>query len=238
MTAALLAARRVEPEWLDALAPSDPRALRSRRDLARLNALMSNAPIVAGELLGALPGSRCSIAEIGAGDGRFALRVARALAAKGRRGTFTLLDRQPCVSPGMHLRFAALGWDMGEERRDAFDWLADPATPRFDALVANLFVHHFEATRAIELLRLASLKAGAFVACEPRRSAVALLGSRMLAVVGCNDVTRHDAVASVRAGFRGSELTSLWPRSGRWRVSEGPRALFSHCFVARHEDAH
>ena len=53
--------------------------------------------------------------------------------------------------------------------------------------------------------------AKAFVACEPRRSAFALLGARMVFALGANDVTRHDAVASVRAGFRGRELSGLWP---------------------------
>jgi hypothetical protein len=64
---------------------------------------------------------------------------------------------------------------------------------------------------------------------------LALAGSRMLGVIGCNDVTRHDAVASVRAGFDDGELSALWPRDPGWTLTEHARAMFSHCFVARRE---
>jgi hypothetical protein len=46
-------------------------------------------------------------------------------------------------------------------------------------------------------------------------------------------VTRHDAVVSVRAGFRDDELTAIWPRDARWRIEERGRGLFSHAFTAR-----
>jgi hypothetical protein len=42
-------------------------------------------------------------------------------------------------------------------------------------------------------------------------------------------------VLSVRAGFRGKELTPLWPGS-RWHVDESPAGLFTHRFVARRID--
>ena len=71
-------ARALEPEWLDTLPPDDPRAVRSRADLRRVNALMGNARIVADLLRGA-PRPLRRVAELGAGDGTFALRVVRAL---------------------------------------------------------------------------------------------------------------------------------------------------------------
>ena len=83
--------------------------------------------------------------------------------------------------------------------------------------------------------RSTSLLAGrtrCFVACEPRRSRLALAGSSLLGVIGCNDVTRHDAVVSVRAGFRDGELAALWPRDG-WEIRERGRGLFSHVLAAR-----
>jgi len=116
---------------------------------------------------------------------------------------------------------------------DVFEWLADPAMPRVDAIVANLFVHHFEAPRVAELFALAAKRTRALIACEPRRSAFALAGSRLLGIVGCNDVTRHDAVASVRAGFAGRELSALWPAADGWSLEERGRGPFSHAFVAR-----
>ena len=84
-------ARVVEAEWLDELPHADPRALRSRRDLVRINALMGNARIVAAEL--ARTATLRSIAEIGAGDGSFMREVLRTLGA--RDVEVHLVDRQP-----------------------------------------------------------------------------------------------------------------------------------------------
>ncbi|MDQ3025250.1 MAG: methyltransferase domain-containing protein [Pseudomonadota bacterium] len=225
--------RQVEPEWLDELPADDPRAMRSRRDLQRVNALMDNAGIVAGELRRAAPFGLAALAEIGAGDGAFALRVARALAPVGRGAQMTLLDRQAIVAPATTAGLGRAGWTVHAECGDVFDWLRGIPPGRFDAIVANLFLHHFDGPRLAELLALIAARARCFIACEPRRSRVALAGSRLLGLVGCNDVTRHDAVASVRAGFAGAELSVLWPNADGWILEERRRGLFSHCFVAR-----
>jgi len=209
-------ARALEPEWLDELPHEDPRAQRSRRDLERVNALMGNARIVADEIA-RLPRLQ-SIAEIGAGDGAFMRTVLRRLGSSPPE--VHLVDRQP----------------LGTITADVFDWLADPAMPRVDAIVANLFIHHFEAAGIAELFALAAKRTRAFVACEPRRSRLALAGSRLLGLAGCNDVTRHDAVASVRAGFAGRELSALWPAGEGWTLEERARGPFSHLFVARTHD--
>lgn len=230
-------ARRVEPEWLDELPAEDPRARHSRRDLARVNALMGNAGIVAAALRRAFPQGAGRIAEIGAGDGAFALRLARRLPRPPRPASFVLLDRQPSLAPDTASRLAARGWNAGEARADVFDWLRRASTPRFDAIVANLFLHHFEGERLAELLALIAEKCTFLVACEPRRSGIALAGSGLLGLLGCNAVTRHDAVASVRAGFRDGELTALWPRDRSCTLEEGPRGPFSHCLLAWDECA-
>jgi hypothetical protein len=57
--------------------------------------------------------------------------------------------------------------------------------------------------------------------------------SRLLWALGCNDVTIHDAIASARAGFAGSELSALWPNRGQWELHEPASALLNHCFSAR-----
>ena len=206
-------ARVVEAEWLDELPHADPRALRSRRDLVRINALMGNARIVAAEL--ARTATLRSIAEIGAGDGSFMREVLRTLGA--RDVEVHLVDRQP----------------LGTITADVFDWLSNPGCPQLDAIVANLFLHHFETPRLARLLELVAQRARVFIACEPRRSALALGGARLLGLVGCNDVSRHDAVVSVRAGFSGGEISALWPRDRTWNLEERARGAFSHSFVAR-----
>ena len=55
----------------------------------------------------------------------------------------------------------------------------------------------------------------------------------MLRLIGCNDVTRHAAKISVRAGFTENELSALWPSDSGWRLTERPAGQFTHCFVAQ-----
>ncbi|HET7728645.1 MAG TPA: class I SAM-dependent methyltransferase [Usitatibacter sp.] len=224
-------ARRVEPEWLDVLPPADARAMRSRRDLRRVNALMSNAAIVRSGL-GASAALR-RVAEIGAGDGAFSLRVLRAMPRPEPGAELLLVDREPIRDGAVEAELASRGWRVRWERADAFDWLQSSGERDLDAVVANLFLHHFEDAPLARMLALLARRTRAFVACEPRRDAVALLGARLLGVVGCNDVTRHDAVVSVRAGFLGRELSALWPAAQPHRLEERPRGLFSHAFTAR-----
>jgi len=220
--------RRVEPEWLDELPAHDPRAQRSRRDLVRINALMGNARILAREIERELPAGFASIAEIGAGSGAFLARLAGRLA---RRDVVAhLVDRQDICAPEIRAALASRGWTATTQKHDALEWLA--ATPPLDVIVANLFLHHFEPERLRVMLALAATRARVFVACEPRRSLLALAGARLLGAIGCNEVSRHDAVVSVRAGFAGAEISSLWPASGEWLLREFPRAPFSHVFVA------
>jgi hypothetical protein len=94
-------------------------------------------------------------------------------------------------------------------------------------------LHHFEEARLAELLCLISSRAKLFIALEPRRGAWPLFCSRWLWAIGCNHVTRHDAVVSVRAGFSGGELSSLWPEKKNWELTERPAGAFSHLFIAR-----
>jgi SAM-dependent methyltransferase len=204
--------RRLEPEWLDELPAEDPRARRSRADLRRVNAIMGNARIVAR----AIGGSPRTMVDLGAGDGAFALRLARTLPKPPAR--VTLVDRQDIVAPETLRAFQEMGTLVEVARLDVFDWL--PRIPDgVDVITANLFLHHFEDEALARLLALASRKAPLFVACEPRRSSFALTGARLLGAIGCNDVTRHDAAVSVRAGFRGDEISRLWP-AGPWARRE------------------
>ena len=225
--------RSIEPEWLDELAAHDPRAIQSRRDLRRVNTLMWNASLIARELKRNVhAGGLKSIAELGAGDGTLMLRLAKKTAAQCKDVQLVLLDQQDIVSPKTLAGFRPLGWRAEPVATDVFTWLAQPADQVYDVIIANLFLHHFDAERLALLLSLAAQRTRLFIACEPRRSSLALLGSRLLGVVGCNDVSRHDAIVSVRAGFNGQELSALWPTSSGWVLREHAQGLFSHCFVA------
>lgn len=225
--------RIVTPELLDHLACDDPRAIRSRRDLQRINRLMGHADFIATRLRQPdAPASIGTLIELGAGDGTFLLRVARQLGACREKMRAVLVDRQSVVSAKTREAFEKLGWGIEIAAADVFDWLAQTTPQGNAAIVANLFLHHFAAEELRTLLRLASSKADMFIACEPRRSAFALTASRLLALIGCNRITRHDAVVSVRAGFIGRELLELWPAEPCWRAEEGETGLFSHYFVS------
>jgi hypothetical protein len=224
--------RTVIPEWLDELSPEDPLAIASRRDLRLLNLWMGNARTVGNVLAKwSFLKSPIRMAELGAGDGTFFLRVARVLHRQRASGKIFLVDKHPSISPRTLADLNTLGWDVEVIAADVFDWL--PQQRGFDAVISNLFLHHFEPPALSGLLGLISQSSGAIVACEPRRCLAALATGSMLRLLGCNAVTRHDAPISVRAGFRGQELSAAWPHS-RWQLREQRAGLFSHLFVARH----
>ena len=217
--------RVLTPEILDFLPPDDPGAIRSRRDLARINGVMGQGAIMA-KALADFPAPQL-LADLGGGDGRFLLSLAKRLAKRWPGVRAVILDRQDIVSADTRAGFAALGWHCETMRGDIFDSL-----PRLkpDIVLANLFLHHLDDAALTELLALISAQAQGFVACEPRRSVLALLGARLVFALGANHVTRHDAVASVLAGFRRRELSALWPKGGQWKLEERGALPFTHLF--------
>jgi hypothetical protein len=126
-----------------------------------------------------------------------------------------------------------LGWHAEILEAEALDWLARQATPACDVMVANLLLHHFPEAQLAGLLREAAKQARVFIAVEPRRSEPSLLFSHLLWLIGCNQVTRHDAPVSVRAGFAGNELSRLWPAGEDWKLHERRAGWFSHLFIAQ-----
>lgn len=181
-------------------------------------------------LLRPLPAPR-RLADLGSGDGRFLLGVARRMAPHWPAVTALIVDREDIMSAQTRAGFAALGWRCESMIGDIFEVLPD-----LDAqiITANLFLHHLDAAAVKQLLTLAAKQAHSFIACEPRRSPVALLASRMVFALACNAVTRHDAIASVRAGFAGAELSQMWPDAG-WRLREAWALPFTHVFSARRD---
>jgi hypothetical protein len=199
--------RIIETEWLDSLPPSDPRAEQARRDLRRVNTIMGNARHIAAALAPRWhEGMR--VADLGAGDGSLMRAIQKKLPGEIEP---ILVDRADGV--------------------DVLDFLREPG-PRLDAIVCNLFLHHLDGDVLSDVLAFAAERAPLFVACEPRRARIALEASKMLWVLGANDVTRHDAVVSVRAGFTGQELSVLWP-DATWQLEERIAWPFTHFFCAR-----
>jgi hypothetical protein len=227
--------RDIQPELLDLLPANDRRGRQSRRDLLRLNRVMGHLRMAAAALkpLTDQP-VPLRLVELGASEGFFLLEVAQRL---GRRTPASpievvLVDRQNVVAPELEQRFHELNWRLTVVTADAAEFLSRDAQPA-DIVLCNLFLHHFDDRSLGNFFRLIASKAACFLAWEPRRGSWPLFCTRFLGALGCNSVTRHDARASVSAGFRDDHLTRLWPDEARWEITERPAGLFTHFFCAK-----
>lgn len=227
--------RVVEPEILDELMPDDPRAIRARRDLRRINYWMGNARLIARTLKDLFPNPPQRIVELGAGDGSLMLEVARRLPWNGAPVEFLWVDRRPPVTPATVIEYDQLNWRVKVVMADVFDWITD--CKQSDVIITNLFLHHFQPDQLRQLFRHAAEKTDCFIACEPPRSRQALLSCRLMPLIGIGEVALNDAYISIRAGFRDNELSQLWPDTGNWTIREGKAGLFNHLFTCVRKEA-
>jgi hypothetical protein len=204
MGATPLKPRKVVSELLDHLPAEDPEAMRSRRDLRRINFLMGNERWVCQTVKGLDPAVvGRGIYEIGAGEGALTGK----LAAMFPVAPVTACDFAPRPA-GLALRVL---WQRG----DLFEMNA-PAGG--GVAVANLFLHHFESDA---LRALGTWLAGfdALVISEPDRARLPhFLGKTMHPWI--NRVTRHDMHVSIDAGFAAGELPEMLGLSRDWHFRE------------------
>jgi len=220
------------------LPADDARAGRSRRDLRLLNRIMGHVRILTAQLRRAGSFSQKtqrSLLEVGAGDGWVMSQVARQLGQTWAGTRLVLMDKQP-PTPSPLRDFVDAGWLTQITAADVLNFQFLDETTWFCATIANLFLHHFSDAELRQLLPVLAAKTNCFIALEPRRSPLALLGSRCVGLMGCNSVTQHDAPASVRAGFCDHEISRCWPQTNGWQTQEWSIGLFSHIFVARRVD--
>jgi hypothetical protein len=195
--------RVIIPEILDSLNPSDPRAIRSRRDLRWIDLYLGNWRWIVRQLKRQTP-APARIIEIGAGEGDLCRKVQTSLPSSAVTG-LDLIQR-PASLP------SDIQWIGG----DFFQTLPNIDA---DACVGSLILHHFsdEALRDLGA-RLQSFRSLTF--CEPLRSRLPLFLSK-LSCPFLSEVTRHDMPASIRAGFRPGELPALLGLdSKKWSVRE------------------
>ena len=226
-------ARAVEPELLDEITLDDPRAIRARNDLRRVNSIMGHTIIWKRMLREMISVSQpnMNIVELGAGDGTLLIRLLPSQANQWPHARLLLIDRHPAVSNKTLDTYTAQGWQAACVETDIFDWIY--TMPKIDLVICNLVLHHFNDVQLQKLFQHLAGNTAMFAACEPRRSQLALLGSNLLGLIGCGPVARYDAVVSVRAGFSGTELSRLWPENENWRLQESKAGLFSHVFIAK-----
>lgn len=228
--------RQVLPELLDRLPGDHPDAIHSHRDLRRIHAWMGNARRVGSWLSRAAsqePPRR--LIDLGAGDGAFLLRCVRQATHLPRKLELVLIDQRESMDPTVLAELRGHGFRPRIETIDALHWLQSASPQPGSWIVASLFLHHFETPPLQSLLGLIAQQATRVYACEPRRASLPLFACRLLPLIGVNAVTRHDAEVSVRAGFRGTELSALWPAQNGWRLREHGAGPFSHVlFAERH----
>lgn len=191
--------RVLQEEILDSLPPDDPGALRSRRDLVLLNALMGNAAWLRNRMDFVRTEK---IAEIGAGEGIICRKMARWMPDCEVIG----LDRVP-RPPDLP---ANIGWRQG----DLFDEL-----PKCEAgiVVGIMILHHFSEEELGHLGNILQNVRGVYF-CEPWRSSLARFWGKCLhPFVG--RVTQHDMPVSINAGFRPGEMARLLGLE-KWRLEE------------------
>jgi hypothetical protein len=236
--------RVISGEVLDSLLENDPAAIHSRRDLRRIHLVMGTKSHIVFALRKFLPIPPFRILEIGAGDGSLMLGVAQKLAPSWSKVEITLLDKQILTSNKTIANYIKLGWSVKVSTMDVLAWAEtaicsgyfDQENKRYDIIVANLFMHHFNGTQLAKILSAIAAQTDQFLAIEPRRSWFSLLASHLVGVIGANKVTRKDAVLSVHAGFCCNEISLLWrvsaAQTANWKLQEYSSGLFSHCFYA------
>ncbi len=181
--------RTVIPELLDHLPADAPEALRSRRDLRRINFLMGNERWIRRTAAGFPNAAGSGIVEIGAGDGHLCEKLARDF-PRSSVAAYDLAPRPPDLEP-------QVAWHRG-------DLFTMPSPPTGGIIVANLFLHHFQKEQ-LETLGRWCRNAGVLIFSEPDRTRLPhLLGGLLHPWI--NRVTRHDMHVSITAGFAVGEI--------------------------------
>ena len=176
--------RNVEPELADHIPGDDPRALRFRRDLSRLNALTMTDRVMARTLLKHW-GSR--------GSSRNSRPRCRRRYIHAARCPKTCTEMARCDSEAgrsagycgrsCSRRLCRGNWNIQTVPADVFEFLQKMQL-NVDIVIANGFLHHFTAERLTRLLSLAAGRAKLIVAGEPRRTHFAREVSRFVWLLG------------------------------------------------------
>ncbi len=227
-----IAARQLQPEWMDE--PGiDPRLHREAlRGLERINVISRTVPALWGpvaDLLRRHPGTSLSVLDVACGAGDVVTGMARRA-----RSTGVQLEIEGCDVSRTAVAYAT----RQSQRRGVnarffeHDVLSTPFARTYDVVVCSLFVHHLDEEQAVRLLRALNAAARSLViVSDLDRSRVGLLlawlGTRLLTrspVVHVDSLrsvhaafTRQEAEElATRAGLRSFQLTTHWPC--RWRL--------------------
>lgn len=113
------------------------------------------------------------------------------------------------------------------------DIFSHQPTERYDWAVASMCFHHFSEAQILTLLqRLRGFVLNSVLINDLRRSRLASLAARLL-LAGAPAGVRHDALLSIRRGFKIRELSTLLRRLDRVTVSVEPARWFRIAAIIR-----
>ena len=203
--------RELRNELLDELDPANPKAKRSRQDLRRINLFMGNMRWIKKEIQQVLnqTNTKLNVIEIGSGDGQF------------------------LESLKHNIDLNLIGIDIQSKPQSIsseIEWIQEDILQINDiplnnsdpvAVICNLILHHFTDDQLFKIGKLLS-KANHIIINEPSRRFIPLIMG-YLAFPLLGQVTRHDMIVSIRAGFRGRELLKFFPSKNCITIKETVR---------------
>ena len=196
--------RVIVPELLDSLAADDPEAIRSRKELRWINALMGNERWMLQQLSRHPELLKHGIVEWGAGEGFLCKKIQQTFCDAKISGVD--LVTRPADLP------QDISWYSG-------DLLEMPLPSHASVIIANLFLHHL----TDEQLRQCQTwfdQASLLIFNEPLRKKSSHRWGRLLHPL-LGNVTRHDMHVSIDAGFIKGELAGIWSAiQSDWDVEE------------------
>ena len=178
-------------------------------------------------------GAPLRILDIGSGSCDIPLAVVRWASANGILLHFTCLEvagHAVDIARGQLARAGNPPVQLLQE--DAFTH--QPSEP-YDCAVASMCFHHFSNAEILTLLqRLRGFVLNSMLINDLRRSRLASLATRLLlAVTAAPAGVRHDALLSIRCGFRIDELSTLLRQLDSITVSVEPARWFRIAAIIR-----
>jgi 2-polyprenyl-3-methyl-5-hydroxy-6-metoxy-1,4-benzoquinol methylase len=206
----MLDVRATEPEIIDDPACDSVLAASSYRFMTMINACTGGTAVVrrflADKAREAGNGRTLRILDVGAGSCDIPVAVSRWAARRGIRLQFTCLEPSTKVIQLARARLASESDNVQVLQEDVFKH--QPVEP-YDYATASMCFHHFTDAQILDVLpRLRSFVRKGVLINDLRRTPLALFGAYLL-TIGAAAGVRHDAMVSVRRGFKSPELKAL-----------------------------